>query len=258
MTALAWTPSPPVPLSRIAGEESRPHESAFISPQPPPLPQCGRGGRGVRESGLATLIILGLIIAIIGPMTTHAQTDTTAAPLVLPDVADTVSLKKNKKDLGPWPVPRIAVRNSLILPGWGQIYNKSYWKLPLVYGVLGAGIGLAIWQDGEYRKYGDAYSARIDDDPNTVDDLPQFSATALRSLRDGARQNRDLAIILTVIGYTLTAVEAYVDAHLKHFDVSDDLALRIGPALAPAQLAGNPALMPATQTTLGIKLNLSW
>lgn len=115
-----------------------------------------------------------------------------------------------------WPRPAVAVRASLILPGAGQFYNKSYWKIPLVWAGIGTCVYFAIDNNNQYLYYQQAY---IDNPQNA----------GLRVFRDSYRRNRDFSIILGALAYTLTAIEAYTDAHLKHFDVSDDLSLHLYP-----------------------------
>lgn len=130
-----------------------------------------------------------------------------------------------------WPRPGRAVAYSLVLPGLGQFYNKDYWKVPVVWGAVGAAGYFLVYNHNEFTKYRDL--ARNEDDPLRV----QY-----RSLRDYHRRNRDLTILLTGLGYALVAVEAYVDAHLYHFDVSDNLSMSFYPTLLPTGHSVQPAL----------------
>lgn len=149
--------------------------------------------------------------------------------------------------------PEIAWRRSAILPGWGQLYNKSYWKLPLVYGAYGA-IGYAIFfNHTEYNRFRAAFLARTDDDSTTVDNefSPNVPDEGLRTARDRARRDRDLAILGALLIHVLQVVEAFVDAHLKDFDVSEDLSLKIGPAIPPHRTQSiSPFLLAGAQITL--------
>ena len=124
---------------------------------------------------------------------------------------------------------KTAAKLSLLLPGAGQFYNKSYWKIPVIYAILG-GIGYSIYKnDKEYKKWRTYYLHKIDNDPNTIDPFPSLSAEVLRSQRDYYRRNRDLGILIFSFAYILNSIEAYVDAHLKEFDVSDNLSIKIYP-----------------------------
>ncbi|MEM7105422.1 MAG: DUF5683 domain-containing protein [Bacteroidota bacterium] len=126
--------------------------------------------------------------------------------------------------------PKKAVLLSLGLPGAGQIYNKRYWKLPLVYGALGGMTYLVITNTQELKRYRTAYLFRTDDDPNTVDEFEgQFSDSDIQALRNSAHSNVELSYIGLFIAYTLTGVDAFVDAHLHSFDIGDDLSLDFGP-----------------------------
>lgn len=129
------------------------------------------------------------------------------------------------------PEPTIALRRGLMLPGWGQIYNRSYWKLPIVYGGMGTLVFLAWQQHRLYRGFDDDYQATVTDDNIRGDEN-------LRSQRDLARRNRDLFLIFTTLSWGLQAVEAYVDAHLQGFEITDDLSLRVRPGFQ-TNLAGH-------------------
>jgi hypothetical protein len=141
-----------------------------------------------------------------------------------------------------WPLPKRAARLSFLLPGLGQCYNRSYWKVPIVYAALGTTTFFILRNGQEYIRYRNAYRIRLDTDPTTFDEFDIRAGAGiainngnLKGLRDYYRQNRDLSILLTAIAYSLNALDAYVDAHLKHFDVSDNLSLRWQPLHSVAQ-----------------------
>jgi hypothetical protein len=122
---------------------------------------------------------------------------------------------------------------SAILPGAGQAYNKKYWKTAILYGgfaVLGTGIE---YNNRYYKIFRTAYQYRIDNDTTTVDDYeniyPDDDALLLR--KDYYRRTRDLLWIIGGVVYVLNIIDAYVDAHLSNFDISDDLSLKVSPAL---------------------------
>lgn len=117
--------------------------------------------------------------------------------------------------------PREAAFRAAVLPGWGQIYNKKYWKLPIVYGGAAA-IGYGIyWNNNYYQYFKSVYQeAFLTGNPQ------QINITAAESLRNQFRRNKEQLIIAGVVFYGLTIVDAIVDAHFSTFDISDDLSLR--------------------------------
>jgi hypothetical protein len=134
-----------------------------------------------------------------------------------------------------------------LLPSGGQIYNKRYWKLPIVYGMVG-GLGYWVWfQQSRYAEYRDAYyiirevpattTAVVPRDYLSEDEFP--NARKEQSLNNiynnlaGYRSYRDLAILISALGYSLQILDAVVDAHLHDFDVSDNLSLNWHPTLLP-------------------------
>lgn len=120
---------------------------------------------------------------------------------------------------------------SAILPGAGQVYNKSYWKVPILYGGVAALIYFINFNQTNYKTFKTAYIYRSDRDTNTVDEFPNYTNDDLLVRRDYYRRNRDLCYIVTGVVYVLNIIDAYVDAHLKDFDVSDDLSLHTKPYL---------------------------
>lgn len=134
--------------------------------------------------------------------------------------------------------PRKATLYSAVLPGLGQIYNRKYWKLPIVYGGF-VTLGYFINFNNElYVKYKQAYSDIIDNDPSTnsfkklnvnpifFEDAKLLQLTErLRIAKDGSRRNRDLVVISTAVFYALNILDASVDANFFNFDISDDLTI---------------------------------
>ena len=134
--------------------------------------------------------------------------------------------------------PRKATIYSAVLPGLGQIYNRKYWKVPIVYGGFAA-LGYFInFNNEEYVKFRQAYSDLIDTDPNTIsyeklvtdkrrlerDKIPQLTES-FRMAKDYWRRNRDLVVIGTAVFYAVNIIDASVDAHFFNFDISDDLTI---------------------------------
>ncbi len=148
---------------------------------------------------------------------------------------DTLPVAKDsiKKKAARYFNPRTATIRSAILPGLGQVYNKKYWKVPIVYGALGTTAAIYLYNIDTYRSLRQAYIYITDTIPaNNVLIDPQFSnlsPTAIRSYRDSFRQNIDYAVLFFLLFWGLNVVDAAVDAHLKAFDVNDNLSLQIKP-----------------------------
>ena len=126
---------------------------------------------------------------------------------------------------------------STIFPGAGQVFNKSYWRVPVVLGGLASTIYTIDWNNRGYQRFKTAYALRVDYDKNP-EKYPQgaadefrgaYSATFLKNLKDSYRRNRDLCIILTAGVYLLNILDAHVDAHLQDYDISDDLTMNLEP-----------------------------
>lgn len=127
--------------------------------------------------------------------------------------------------------PNKAMIFSAVLPGLGQAYNKKYWKIPIVYAGMGTTLYFFNYNNILHKEYKLAYVYKTDQDPNTIDLFPHYTADDVRELSSYYRRYRDLNIILTGLIYTLNIVDAYVDAQLVTFDVSDDLSFRVYPGV---------------------------
>lgn len=177
-----------------------------------------------------------------------------AVPVKVVQTSDSLKLKAFKPD------PGRVVWMAAIIPGYGQILNKKYWKLPLVYGgFLGCAYAIA-WNSSQYNSYKNAYldihtynnsdinyKNAVDKNksivsfyqmlPKGYNDVPSYYQSyaeyekRLKTGQDFYRRYRDLSIIVTIAYYALTIVDAYVDAQLYDFDISPDLSLRFQPAL---------------------------
>ena len=172
----------------------------------------------------------------------NAQTPDTLAP-VLDTAAYTAASKTGASVRKPgfirriftkdYPNPRTAAYLSLALPGAGQAYNKRWWKLPFVYGALGAVTYFEIRNYRQYAELRDNYKWVVDDDDNTNPTEEPYifmDATSLKSYRDTWKRYFEQTSLVLGLAYVLTATEAFVDAHLSRFDVSDDLSFRVRPA----------------------------
>ena len=117
---------------------------------------------------------------------------------------------------------------STVCPGLGQLYNKKYWKIPIIYTGLGAAIYFYSQNNHQYKNYQSAYLAETDDDPNTINNSNQNSSNLI-ILQDHYRDNRDLSAFLFILMYALNIVDASVDAHLLNYNVNDNLSLYLQP-----------------------------
>ncbi len=134
--------------------------------------------------------------------------------------------------------PRRAAILSACVPGLGQIYNKKYWKLPLVYAGLGTCAGFFFYNVSEYNDARKAYQNKLDDDPSNDNNMPEryrpVDPESIRQYRNGVRQYVDYSVLAFLFCWGLNVVDAAVDAHLKTFDLSDNLSLHINPFIQPA------------------------
>ena len=152
---------------------------------------------------------------------------------------------------------------STICPGAGQIYNKSYWRVPIIIGGMASTIYTIDWNNRGYQRFKTAYSLKADWDKLTPEERLEkypngepdefkgaYSATFLKNLKDSYRRNRDLCILLTAGVYIINIIDAHVDAHLKDFDISDDLAVNVEPFFGTTAVDTKP--------TLGLNLSVNF
>ncbi len=167
--------------------------------------------------------------------------------------ADSATLVKPKRDWNTWkPKPQRALWLALVLPGAGQIYNRKYWKLPIFYGGFMGCVYALSWNNTMYKDYSQAYLDIMDSDPGTAsynkflhlgveinDSNIERYKSLFKSRRDKYRRWRDMSIIAMIAVYAISVVDAYIDAELSEFDISNDLSLHVSPAVIPNGAAGN-------------------
>lgn len=131
-------------------------------------------------------------------------------------------------------LPRIASRRSAILPGWGQVTNGRWWKVPAVYGGF-VGVGLVFeFNNRYYKKFLDELQYRDANNGEKLDpDLLKGDTPALIQYKDYYRRNRDLSVLIGVGWYAVNIIDAYIDAKFFRFDISDKLGFSIKPSLVP-------------------------
>jgi hypothetical protein len=152
-------------------------------------------------------------------------------------VAETSLLKK---DSIPKHDPRKATRRSAIIPGWGQAYNHEYWKIPIVYAVLAIPAAMYVYNNNYYQITKFAFEARYQEangDSSNVKyidpQLKNLSISSLQNYRNAFRRDRDYSILWFLVAWGLQVVDATVFAHLKTFDVSNDLSMSVTPVFNP-------------------------
>lgn len=162
----------------------------------------------------------------------------------VPTVKDTIPAVANKTTMNKYDSamkahsPKVAAIRSAIFPGLGQIYNKKYWKLPIVYGAMGVSAGVFFYNLKQYKDTRFAYRVKYNMRVNKTDsnlyssikpNLEPLSEESLRFYRNQFRRDIDYSAIFFLLLWGLNVVDATVDAHLKSFDVSPDLSIRIKP-----------------------------
>ena len=146
--------------------------------------------------------------------------------------------------------PSKAAFYSAILPGLGQVYNRRYWKVPIVLGAIGTGVYVYIFNDNEYDRFRSAFKRRragfTDDEfydinnSGIVPGEPDLSDQALQDAQERFQRDRDLALLITIGLYALNIIDANVDAHLKQFNVDDNLGMEIKPYLEYNPVTADP------------------
>ena len=188
---------------------------------------------GCRTGTRTFLFTLILGLSTLGA---HAQSlDTAATP-----AADTLNWRMRHKS-------KRATLYSAILPGAGQIYNRKYWKAPIVWGGMGLCAYLIADNPRKYERYRDGSVALVDTDPSTVSEFEGANASSVRKVADTYHKWRDQSCIALVAVYVLNVVDATVDAHFVRFDVSPDLSMEVAPATL---VAGQGALGLSVALTL--------
>ena len=175
---------------------------------------------------------------------------------------------KVKKDWSTWkPDPKRALWLAIVFPGGGQIYNRKYWKLPLIYGGFMGCLYAMNWNNTMYKDYSQAYLDLMDNDPGTQsynqflhlgttinDSNKERFVTLFKKRKDRYRRWRDMSFFVLVGVYALSVVDAYVDAELSVFDISKDLSLKIEPTILNDHTSNNPL----NSASLGVQCSLNF
>ncbi len=173
--------------------------------------------------------IIICLIVVFCSNTTYSQTDTTrilnSDSLIYKGGDEVLLDNPNKRK------PQRAMLLSAIIPGAGQVYNRKLWKVPLVYSALGTTLFFFNYSNKRYYKYLKGYQQRIDTTLEETIFDEDIGTDVLREYKNKSRRNRDLSIVVLLAVYGLNIIDAYVDAHLSDFDISDNLSLNISPVI---------------------------
>ena len=199
--------------------------------------------------------LITLSIFIVTILTTSAQENDS-----IPQAKDSLAIDLKEKGIEVQEVvkqkpinplaPSKAAFYSAVLPGLGQVYNKRYWKVPIVYAVLGLGVYSYKYNDDYYGRFRTAFKSRqagfTDDEfydingDNAEGADPDLDMDDLERQQENFQRDRDLALVITIAMYALNIIDANVDAHLKQFNVNEDLSLDVRPYLDLNAVTNDP------------------
>jgi hypothetical protein len=207
---------------------------------------------------LCSLLLLLTITSEAQSVQDSVRSVVVAADTIINAVSDTPRLSTDTVALHE---PRKATIRSAIIPGWGQAYNKEYWKIPLVYAAIGVPVGFFVYNHTWYNRSKRGYEIRIVNDtasfPKIHSKLQGLNAESLRFYRNQFRRDRDYSIIYTLVAWGLNVADATVFAHLKQFDVSDDLSFKIKPGYSPIAHTSGISLVLAVKDASNNKTNIT-
>ena len=225
-------------------------------------------------------MLLSLAVWLGGAFFLHAQEREVVLPdsldrIMLPDSARIVevsdsmlqaSIESSMKRERFVPDPIRSMWLGLVFPGGGQIYNRKYWKLPIIYGGFLGCVYALTWNSQMLHDYSQAYLDIMDSDPNTksyekmlpigydITGREERFKTIFKNKKNFFRRNRDLSIFAFAGVYLLAVIDAYVDGELSTFDISDDLSLHLEPTIIPT----TSAKTLGREAVPGVKFTLSY
>jgi len=230
-------------------------------------------GSKVRQLAFFVLMLLpkGILLAQEAVPSDSIPSDSLFADSIgrqISAMVDTAKPMKISKDWSTWcPNPQRALWLALVIPGGGQIYNRKYWKLPLVYGGFIGCLYAMNWNNSQYKDYSQAYLDIMDDDPGTASynkflhlgmqitpDNEERYKEIFRKRKDKFRRWRDLSFFVLCGVYALSVIDAYVDAELSVFDISKDLSLKVEPTFLDNHSSRNPL----NSSSIGLQCSLNF
>ncbi len=183
---------------------------------------------------------------------------------------ENVKEKHHKRDWATWrPNAKRALWLALVLPGAGQVYNRKFWKLPIIYGGFTGCIYAMTWNNQMYHDYSQAYMDIMDNDPTTESyknflhlgtEINESNKSRyqeiFRKRKNRYRRWRDLSIFASIAVHALSVIDAYVDASLSEFDISEDLSMRVTPVVLGNDGAISPQCGLLGQNAIGLGCSL--
>jgi hypothetical protein len=177
-------------------------------------------------------MLIVLLVITFCSMTATAQNvegSTVNAEKKLTTTQDTTLSKKTK-----WqPNPKKAGLYAALVPGLGQVYNRQYWKLPLVYGGLAVAGYLVVFNSNEYNTYRKAYIGRINNPYPTDEYVGVYNTEQLKQIQDDYNRSLNMSVLFASVGYLVQVLDAITAAHLRNFDISRDISMQMRPVVTP-------------------------
>lgn len=156
--------------------------------------------------------------------TTNVNTEKKAT-----NTQDTTLTKKTK-----WqPNPKKAGLYAALVPGLGQVYNRQYWKLPIVYGGLAVAGYMVVFNSNEYNTYRKAYIGRINNPYPTDEYVGVYNTEQLKQIQDDYNRSLNMSVLFASVGYLVQVLDAITAAHLRNFDISRDISMQMRPVVTP-------------------------
>lgn len=170
-----------------------------------------------------------IICFLIGTNSVFSQVETTVFSDTVVSISDTIVTKTKKRFFKKGHDPAKAALLSALLPGAGQVYNKKYWKTPVVYAGLGGFGAWLVYNAIELKSYTNAYRHHVEGTDSTANYNGYSSEGQLKFKREEAKRNLDISAIALGVWYVLNIIDATVDAHLFNFNVNDDISISLRP-----------------------------
>lgn len=236
------------------------------------MPVTTKMNISVSMKRLTTALLMTVAAILQSTAQEPVKNDSAAVRQQLPiSINDSAVVVKIPRDWSTWtPKPQKALWMALVIPGGGQIYNRKYWKLPLVYGGMMGCLYAMTWNNTMYKDYSQAYLDIMDSDPNTQSynkflhlgnqinesNIERYK-TIFKKRKDKYRRWRDMSFFCLIGVYALSVIDAYVDAELSEFDISKDLSMKVRPAIMHNKGTFTSA-NPLDNSSVGLQCSLNF
>lgn len=236
------------------------------------MPVTTKMNISVSMKRLTTALLMTVAAILQSTAQEPVKNDSAAVRQQLPiSINDSSVVVKIPRDWSTWtPKPQKALWMALVIPGGGQIYNRKYWKLPLVYGGMMGCLYAMTWNNTMYKDYSQAYLDIMDSDPNTQSynkflhlgnqinesNIERYK-TIFKKRKDKYRRWRDMSFFCLIGVYALSVIDAYVDAELSEFDISKDLSMKVRPAIMHNKGTFTSA-NPLDNSSVGLQCSLNF